>query len=139
MAKGGIGVNIKRNDFPKLLKDSPRLAEKRLDALAEEGVNIAKMSMEDSPATGRTYARTKSGKSHTASSAGNAPRPDIGTLINSLGWEDRGVLQRVIIAATLYAAYLEFGTNDMSPRPFFGPMAQQLEDRAGDIFDGILE
>lgn len=133
---GEIYVRIKKNDFKKLAKAAPGKAAQAMDALAEEGVTISKLSMQESPATGRTY--TRGTVTHTASSPGNPPRPDLGFLINSIRWERQGDDRR-IVAATEYAAHLEFGTNSMEPRPFFGPMAKELETSVGEIFDGFLE
>jgi len=134
-------VRITRNDLPKKKRELPGEMKKRMDALAEEGTNIAKVSMQQSPASGRSYMRGK--KMHTASSPGNPPRPDSGRLVNSMRWDRMGTngqtQQRRIIAATEYAFYEEFGTTKMEARPFMGPMAQQLRGLVKGHFDGILE
>lgn len=134
-----VYVTIKKNDFERLRKAAPDEANKALRAVAIEGVNITKTSMLDSPANGRMYMR--GGKVHRASSAGSPPRPDTGTLIGSLRWEELSRLTMLIIAATEYAYWLEFGNNrGMAPRPFFGPMAVKLRSEViTKAFDKFLE
>lgn len=137
MAKD-VYVEIKKNDFARLRKALPEAANKALRAVAQEGVNIAKQSMLDSPATGRLYMR--GGKVHRASVPGEAPRPDTSTLLNSLRWEPASKLTMLIIAATEYAYWLEFGNGKIAARPFFGPMARQLENTViPKAFDRFLE
>ena len=131
-------VRIVRNDLPLKKRLLPSEMGRRLDSLSEEGVNIVKVAMQTSPADGNVYPRG-GGKSHVASSPGNAPRIDTGRLINSLRWEPRGRDERLIIAGTEYAAYQEFGTDDIAPRPFMGPMAQQLRGMVAGKFDRFLE
>lgn len=77
-------------------------------------------SMRNSPPTGREY--TRRGVTHIASSPGNPPRPDTGTLIGRTRMEfvyDQ-LLGRVIFS-TNYAAALEYGTERMEPRPYARP------------------
>jgi len=133
-----VYVTIKKNDFLRLQKAAPAQANKALRAVAQEGVNIAKQSMLDSPATGRLYMR--GGKVHRASAPGEAPRPDTGTLLNLLRWEEASKLVMLIIAATEYAYPLEFGNGKIAARPFMGPMARKLESGImTQAFDKFLE
>ena len=139
-ANRDIEVVITKNEFPNLLRMLPERFNQGMDALAEEGINHSKVLMNESPATGRTYPR-KGGKTHTASSPGNPPRPDTGTLINSLRWERRGRsgLDRALIASAEHGYYLEYGTTKMAARPFFGPTALYLQTQVRPVFDGIVK
>ena len=132
-------VRIKKNNLKKLAQMAPAKAEAALAVLGEEGVNIAKESMLDSPATGRTYKRGR--KTHVASSPGNPPRPDKAILLNSLRHESRGQLVRVIVAASDHAEPQEFGSaaRNLAPRPFMGPMALEVEGLVPEVFDRFLE
>lgn len=132
-----IVVRITKNEFPELGRMVPERFNQGMDALAEEGINHAKLLMNDSPASGRTYQRP-GGKTHTASSPGNAPRPDTGTLINSLRWEPRGQ-NRALIASAEHGYYLEYGTEKMAARPFFRPTANHLQGRVVHVFSGIVK
>ena len=133
-------VRIKKNDFDRLRRQSPQKIADVLGTLAEEGRTIVVLSMQASPATGNTCVR--GGKSHTASSPGNAPRIDSGDLVGSMIVDpsDGGMTQR-IIAQSEHAAVMEFGdqANNIAPRPFMRPMMRRLEQMIPDFFDRYLE
>lgn len=93
-----------------------------IDSSAQNIRNNAIRSIKNSPATGRTYKR--GGISHTASSAGNPPKTDTGRLVGSIS-ASVGELEAEIGAYVEYATYLEFGTRNMSARPFMFPALEQ--------------
>ena len=132
-------VRIKKNDFKKLAKASSKKADEALGALAEEGEQIVKLSMQDSPADGLSYAR--GGRVHIASSPGNPPRVDTGTLINSILAQRVKLKHHRIVAQAEHAVWQEFGVeeNGLAPRPFMGPMALELEGLIPEFFDKFLE
>jgi len=133
----GFHVRIVKNDFKRLARVTAKKADEALAALALEGESIVKQSMQDSPATGETYSRGT--RTHTASSPGYAPRVDTGTLINSTKADKVRLKVHRIVSETDYAVKLEFGTTKMAARPFYGPMAQELERVIPDFFDKFLE
>lgn len=136
----GIYVRFTSNHFEQLRNAAPDEALRVLRAMGLEGVSIARQSMLDSPATGNEYRR--GARVHTASSPGNAPRVDMGNLINTLRSEDNGADEVRIIAGSgehAYAPYLEFGTTTMAPRPFMSPMALELERLTPRFFANFLE
>ena len=132
-----ISVVIKDNQLPRLMAAAPNKADAALRVLANEGLNKAKLLIHESPATGITY--TRGTIQHTASSPGNAPRSDTGTLINSLNVQPAGTLRYEISDGVEYGVMLEFGTDNIEPRPFMGPMAMWLEGEVSDVFDKFLE
>lgn len=134
-----LRVKIKKNDFLKLARLAPAEADKAIRALAQEGVNIVKASMLDSPATGLSYRRGS--KTHVASSPGSAPRPDSGTLINTIQAVSRGQAKQAVVAGTEYAKPQEFGSGarNLAPRPFMGPMSVEVEGLVPIVFDHFLE
>lgn len=86
------------------------------EMLREEALRL----IQDTPKTGRIYRRR--GVEHQASAPGEPPASDTGRLVQSIRTEYfpdelKGVLQ----ASTAYAAFLEFGTSRMEPRPFMRP------------------
>ena len=95
--------------------------------------------------TGRLYYRrglsklSKSGKSfsggHRASAPGEAPASDKGRLVGSIttGY-DPANLVGTVTARTGYAAYLEYGTKKMAPRPYARPAVASTK---GEIEAGI--
>jgi len=120
MAKG---FSYRLNDarLTELVNKHPTQADDWLRGVAEEMVGDVKLSMTDSPATGRVYARGQN-RTHTASSPGNAPRPDMGTLMGSIRQERRGALHYVLTDGVEYGIYLEDGTERMAARPFMRPV-----------------
>lgn len=86
----------------------------------EEIRNVAIESILAGGQTGKIYRRR--GVEHQASAPGEAPASDTGYLAGSIStyYEDGG-LTGIVTAGAEYAAYLEFGTVKMEPRPFMRP------------------
>ena len=75
-------------------------------------------AIQSGPKTGRVY--TRRGKRHQASAPGEAPATDTGSLVGSLAIEpDPDGLGTKVVARSIYAAWLEFGTRRVAARPFF--------------------
>lgn len=85
----------------------------------------------NTPKTGRVYSRR--GVEHTASAPGEPPASDTGRLVGSIraDYTRLGDLAGVVRASTEYAAHLEYGTQNMEPRPFMRPA---LENRRADVY-----
>lgn len=132
-----LHVEILKNDFAKLAQMAPVKADQALRALANEGVTDVKLMITTSPASGNTYIRGQ--RVHVASSPGNAPRVDMGTLRASIRFRPAGRLTYEIVDGVEYGEYLEFGTRHIQPRPFFTPMAHGLTRKAAQFFDHFLE
>lgn len=95
--------------------------------------NEAVSLITNSPPTGRTYARN--GVSHVASSPGNPPRSDTGTLLGQIRTEyEDGGLTGVVVSAAEYARALEFGTERMESRPYMRPA---LQNKTKEVQDTI--
>lgn len=119
-------VVLNTDGLDDLIRDEPGKVSKWLDGFAESIVTFMKLSMGTSPA-GAEY--TRGGVTHIASQPGYPPNVDIGNLINTLGWEPTGQLERTIYAGTDYAQALEEGTEDIMPRPFFAPAFDDAQKR----------
>jgi len=132
-----LRVRINKNDLRRLATAAPDEADRAIRAVAEEGRTHAILIINESPATGRVY--TRGSVSHTASSPGNPPRSDIGTLVNSIHVERLGKGHFALVDGVEYGEYLEFGTDKMDARPFFGPAAMHMEQEAPRLFDHFLE
>ena len=132
-------VIIHRNDFPALIRNSPKLIDKAIDALAQDGHRFIQQGMEQSPPTGNIYMKP-SGISHTASSPGNMPRIDDSILVNSLYVRPDGLAKRIIGVGAEHGFHLEFGTSEMEARPFMGPMIGHIQQVVNDgFFNDLLE
>lgn len=134
MANGGIKINF--NHLPKIIKNNPAKVDELIGALAFEGERIVKQSMERTPKNGNVYPRGEN--VHIASSAGNPPAIDSGTLVNSIYVYKLAIGKRMISAGTDYAFLLEFGSQKMAARPFMMPMLYELEDQSGVFFDNLI-
>ena len=103
-------------------------------------------SLQRGPKTGVTYEKYKPIRTHKASAPGEAPATDTGSLARSLKANIEGKSAEVV-ADTEYAAWLEFGTQDIEPRPFMTPAVEaerpKWEARLNRIVDqaarGILK
>ena len=116
-----------------LIQQTPGRADDLVAAAAFEGERIVKTSF-GSGSRGRTYRRA--GRSHTASVPGSPPAVDTGKLRAGIYVYKPAMFRRIISTGdTQYAAALEFGTRNISPRPYMTPMARQLER----IFPELME
>ena len=87
-------------------------------ATTEQATGNMQLSMTESPATGKTYQRGN--KVHIASSPGNPPRVDMGTLRGSLKIIKLGNKRYAIRTSVLHGFETEFGVG-MPPRPWMRP------------------
>jgi len=96
--------------------------------------------------SGIVYQKSSPERTHRASAAGEAPATDTGRLANSIVANIDGKTAEVI-ADTEYAAWLEFGTQNMEARPFMVPAMEKerpkFEERLNKVVDaaakGILK
>lgn len=85
------------------------------------------------PKTGRAYRRGRTAI-HIASAPGEAPAVDFGTLTNSINVETPTLTTARISINAEYAAYLEYGTRFMQPRPYVTPAIDKVRTQ----YVGIL-
>lgn len=85
------------------------------------------------PKTGRAYRRGRTAI-HIASAPGEAPAVDMGTLTNSINMDMPTLTSARISINADYAAYLEYGTRFMQPRPYVTPAIDKVRTQ----FAGIL-
>lgn len=72
---------------------------------------------------------------HQASAPGEPPASNTGFLAANIDTSyDEGGLVGIVTAHAAYAAYLEFGTIKMEPRPFMRPA---LDNKRDEIIEGI--
>lgn len=74
--------------------------------------------------SGLVYEKTSPKRTHKSSAPGEAPATDTGRLANSINAEIDGK-KAEIVADTEYAAWLEFGTQSIEPRPFMLPAMEK--------------
>ena len=80
----------------------------------------AKVAIQSSLATGRVYGK------HQASSPGEAPATDTGSLAASISVVDVSKLTKEVVAGADYAEVLELGGVHMQARPFLSPAVEAV-------------
>ena len=98
--------------------DKDKKVQEVIDLTAQLVRTDAIKSMQSSPASGRTYKRRSI--LHTASSSPNPPRVDQGDLVKSIK-ALVGRLEAFVGTNQKYGPHLEFGTQNMKPRPWLFP------------------
>lgn len=122
-----IGVTISGTDavqkyLQKSLKGSQDGIDKAVKATALEVITDVKKRIQRGPKTGRTY--TRGNITHTASAPGQAPATDTGVLASSVYFTQSAKYEATIGSRLAYAAYLEFGTTRIKPRPSWTPAVE---------------
>lgn len=69
-------------------------------------------------ALGKVGSRLNATKFHQASAPGEPPAPELNELKRSIYVQKEGIFRRIVGVAKAYAAWLEFGTPRMAPRPY---------------------
>jgi len=87
--------------------------------------NIVK-SIARGPASGVIYEKTNPTRTHQASAPGEPPMSDTGRLANSIEFDALDDLTVTVGSRVAYAAYLEYGTSRMAPRPYFRPAVEDI-------------
>lgn len=117
-------IRVVYNRFPQIAAQLRTEASKAVRVTAFEVEADIKQAMTGGPKTGRAYG------DHQASSPGQAPAVDVGTLINSIVTDAKpGALTATVYTPVEYAPHLEFGTVRMEPRPAWVPAAERAAPR----------
>ena len=139
MAKSGI-KNLKafQNKLKKRLVTNP---ENHLEVLVQRSASLvegtAKESIVSGSPSGRTYEKYNPRRTHTASAAGQPPAQDQNELAQNITskvtTKGTQVIGQIISSAS-YSKSLEFGTSQMSPRPFMQPALNKNRAKINRIF-----
>jgi len=135
-------VTIRLEGSEQLQRELRRLS----DDLREEAGNVVKAvaiemqadivkSLDNGPASGRTYRKSNPTRTHTASAPGQPPMTDTGRLANSITFDRIGDLTATVGSELIYATWLEYGTSRMASRPFFRPAVERMRP----VYIGKLE
>lgn len=119
-----LRVALKANKIPLVQQRLPErihqvVRKTALDLVAHAQTEMAK------PKSGRVYKRGK-GRFHVASAPGEAPAIDTGTLAGSFRIKRLSQTSYLVSVGAEHAAYMEYGTRYIAPRPFLEPTAQKL-------------
>ena len=117
-------------------------ADKELAAIvrgtAQNVRSHAIKSIQRGTKSGIVYEKTNPNRTHRASAPGEAPATDTGRLVSSIKANIEGKSAEVE-AATEYAAYLEFGTRTIEPRPFLFPALEQERPKWNERLNRIVD
>jgi len=85
-----------------------------------------KKRIQRGPKTGKVYQKYNPRREHQASDGEKkeAPATDTGRLVNSIDFKMEGPLTATVSSLLAYAAYLEFGTQNIAPRPAWVPSVE---------------
>jgi hypothetical protein len=85
-----------------------------------------KKRIQRGPKTGKVYQKYNPRREHQASDGEKkeAPATDTGRLVNSIDFKMEGPLTATVSSLLAYAAYLEFGTQKIDPRPAWVPSVE---------------
>jgi|GEM_PF-3353167 len=116
------------------LNTEPIVARKWLRRTLLEAETISKLSIRNSPPTGRTYLIGKGRRKHVASSPGKPPRIRSGNLWKSVKGELLNDFEGVLGTPVKYGKYLELGTRKMEARPYLVPALRKAIENNVDNF-----
>lgn len=88
--------------------------------------------------SGIEYQKYSPRRKHRASAAGEAPASDTGRLAGAIRADIEG-RQAEVVADTEYAAWLEFGTQEIDPRPFMVPAMERERPKWEERLNGVVE
>jgi HK97 gp10 family phage protein len=131
--------------------------QRRLDALGDRqryrvtmtkahraGIRVVERYVKENLSGSRTGAIYRYGNvEHQASAPGEAPAVETGNLKNSVRVLEANAERAVLGATAEYAAYLEFGTRHMAPRPYMRPAVDEhigeIEEVMARVIDEALD
>jgi hypothetical protein len=121
-------VTVDTRGLQEALREDPAKVKRWLGGFTEDLVSRIKLSFNTSP-PGRVYKRGT--RSHTASQPGFPPNIDLGTLTNSIYWEETGAMETTVFVGVEHGEYMEDGAEDVGieARPFMGPAFADAESR----------
>lgn len=122
MTDAGFAITLNTAVMDQIIQTLPGGLSAALSGAAEEIVSEIVESFGTSP-PGEAYSRN--GVTHIASQPGYPPNVDTGALRASIQHEPSGDLEETITVGEEYGEYLEFGTVDIAPRPFFTPVLER--------------
>ena len=132
-------------DFSKKLET--RLRNNKVKTLVTRATLMVEGSAKESilkGGTGKLYEKYNPRRTHRASAPKEPPASDTGFLVSQISMnvkkESNGVVVGQVISAAPYSAHLEFGTTNMTERPFMQPALEKNRRKIERLFTpGILK
>jgi len=133
------------NEFNKKIND--RLKKNKVKEYVTRGTLMVQNTAKESimkGGTGRMYEKYEPRRSHRASAPNQPPASDTGFLVSNITMDvdvkaDGSVVGQIISSAP-YSKHLEYGTTNMTERPFMQPALQKNKRKIQAMFKkGILK
>ena len=132
-------------DFAKKL--DKRLKENKVKSYVSRATLMVEGTAKESiqkGGTGILYEKYKPRRSHRASAPKEPPATDTGFLVSNISMnvkkEPNGVIIGQVISSAPYSEHLEFGTTNMTERPFMHPALEKNRRKIQALFNqGILK
>jgi HK97 gp10 family phage protein len=128
-----IGLDSLQEDINDLMLKWEATAERTMNFIAQSTAQRAKNIIRNSVPAGHVHFREHPDRYVRASAPGQPPAIDLGNLLESISFTKATKFKdsAYAYAGAYYAADLEFGTDQIAPRPFFTP-AMEAAIEAGD-------
>ena len=107
--------------------EAVEIAGNVVEMMGQKSRTAAIKRVQKPPKTGRVYKRGKGrnlSPTHQASAPGQSPATDTGTLASSIQFVRSGI-NGFLFSRLKYAPWLEYGTQNMEPRPFMHPSVNE--------------
>lgn len=88
---------------------------------------------------GRIYEKYNPRRTHQASEEDQAPATDTGRLKNSVVFTEIGPAAVSVSTDVFYGPWLEYGTQDIAPRPLWVPEANKIQPKFIKRLDAALK
>ena len=122
----------------KRIIENPRVAVKPLVARSTMLVRNTAVTSIQSGGSGETVQKYKPRRLHTQSAPNQPPASDTGFLVSNISTEVKtfknGMVVGKIISAAPYSKHLEFGTTNMTERPFMQPALEKNKHKIKRLF-----
>lgn len=128
-------------------KLNKRLTDNKVKEYVTRGTMMVQNTAKESimkGGTGKLYEKYEPRRSHRASAPNEPPASDTGFLVSQITMnvdvKPNGTVVGQIISAAPYSKHLEFGTTNMTERPFMQPALQKNKRKIESMFKkGVLK
>lgn len=128
-------------------KLNKRLTDNKVKEYVTRGTMMVQNTAKESimkGGTGKLYEKYEPRRSHRASAPNEPPASDTGFLVSQITMDvdvkPNGTVVGQIISAAPYSKHLEFGTTNMTERPFMQPALQKNKRKIEAMFKkGVLK
>jgi HK97 gp10 family phage protein len=143
-----VSIDLKITNLKAFNKKlNKRLTDNKVKEYVTRGTMMVQNTAKESimkGGTGKLYEKYEPRRSHRASAPNEPPASDTGFLVSQITMDvdvkPNGTVVGQIISAAPYSKHLEFGTTNMTERPFMQPALQKNKRKIEAMFKkGVLK